>query len=1238
MEMRRILERGGAMAEALLERLGEITASYEEPFVLLTRRAAAAKVNPAAEALIGYSESEMRGNDLSLLFDAAGVSRLQAGFEQLRNGGGPQRLVSYVRAKSGSRFRSALTLSPVRDHEGKLVGASLAIRRSSHRTSAGVDGARFSAMVASPSGVTRQRSTRAVFVAWNAAAEHLFGYADYETIGSRVSILVPRDQRPRFRREMGRVLAGSQVENCSCLRVNKAGELVETSFSLTPIIAKGNRIVGLTAVSLAPERAGAPGHDGENVRRRVTRKPSATAPGGETVTQRRRALAKNEFQATNSNWTDSHWRKAFDQSPIATAIISTERAPIWVNDAYVRLLGCSRKKLLRLKWLAEVTHPEDLSLDDELFGELLAGTRESFEHEKRYLHADGHVVPVRVFVTGIYDESGALVSFLAQAIDLTTEWKAQEERRHATRFAHVLFEQSAVAAGAIDPDGTIVTANDSLVGLSGYSREQLIGSPFTNFVDPDDVHDLTQRFAEFYEGIHDVDDFEIRLLHSTGRSVPTRMYPSALRDDSEALVGFVGQIIDLTEQKQAEEQRETEARLRRILFDESPISAAATDVQGRFIFLNDATVRLFGYSREELIGSSFLSYVHPDDTARHQKGLSEFLAGTQDSSTREIRLRHADGHFVPCEIHTVAMRDDSGSFAGVIGQLIDLTEQKRAEEERARATRLAHLLFEQSPIPTGMVDLVGRLQLVNDAFAEVLGSSSDKLVGTMVPEMLYPEEAADFRRLLPKLLSGGRELLSVERHLRHADGHFVPGRLYITAVRDNFDSVVGILGQFLDRSDLARLEEQLVYEELHDSLTSLPTRTLVADRIGQEVVWARARHRSVGVIIVNVDRFDAVNENFGRALGDRLLVELGQRLVECSLRTDTIGRLEGDKFIVVRGAASDPSEMVSYADEIRAALEQPFLLDGEAEVVTVSIGIAISSQDESPERLISDAQLAVAHAKEKGGDSAFLFSENLREVALARASVETGLRRALAEGEFVLYYQPIIDLRRGRFIGTEALIRWMDPTRGIVLPDDFISIAEETGLIVPIGEWVAGEACRQTSAWNRERPDEPWEIAVNVSPRQVQSGSLLRIVTEALDSSGLDPKVLTLELTESTFMANLELVHEALDPLRELGVRIAIDDFGTGYSSLGRIRRFGADILKIDRSFVSGLEDNVEEQRLATTILDMGRALNATVIAEGVETPGQLAWLKSAGCRCAQGYFFARPQTAADCFALLTRD
>jgi EAL domain-containing protein (putative c-di-GMP-specific phosphodiesterase class I) len=286
---------------------------------------------------------------------------------------------------------------------------------------------------------------------------------------------------------------------------------------------------------------------------------------------------------------------------------------------------------------------------------------------------------------------------------------------------------------------------------------------------------------------------------------------------------------------------------------------------------------------------------------------------------------------------------------------------------------------------------------------------------------------------------------------------------------------------------------------------------------------------------------------------------------------------------------------------------------------------------------VRDAELALTKAKEDGGNCLVVFDDTLRVRAQTRAAAEAGLRTALHNGEFVLYYQPILDLQLGRFSGVEALIRWNDPARGTVPPDEFIPTAEQTGLIVPIGEWVMGEACRQASAWNQQRPgDVPLEIAVNVSPLQIRSGMLLDTVAQALDSSGLDPTILTLELTETAFMEDLEIVHGVLDPLHELGVRIAIDDFGTGYSSLGRIRRFKIDILKIDRSFVNGLENDESARQLATAILEMGRALNVLVIAEGVETQAQLEWLGRFGCRCAQGFLFARPVPATECLALLT--
>ena len=283
--------------------------------------------------------------------------------------------------------------------------------------------------------------------------------------------------------------------------------------------------------------------------------------------------------------------------------------------------------------------------------------------------------------------------------------------------------------------------------------------------------------------------------------------------------------------------------------------------------------------------------------------------------------------------------------------------------------------------------------------------------------------------------------------------------------------------------------------------------------------------------------------------------------------------------------------MIDFTDEMRKAISEPFDLDNEQEVITVSMGVALNSHDEPPERLMRDAELALAQAKESGGNCTVVFDETLRTKALSRAAAEAGLRKALAENEFVLYYQPIIDLQLGRFIGTEALIRWADPARGLVPPDEFIPVAEKTGLIVPIGEWVLGEACRQTSEWNRARPDRPLDVAVNVSPHQIRDGALLETVIRALDSSGLDPRCLTLELLETAFMENVDTVHKVLDPLHALGVKVAIDDFGTGYSSLGRIRRFTIDVLKIDRSFVSGLEEDESARRFATTILELGRAL-----------------------------------------------
>jgi diguanylate cyclase (GGDEF)-like protein/PAS domain S-box-containing protein len=1233
------------MADTQLEQLKVIARSSDEAFVLLSHDAMVDAWNPAAEVLLGYSETEILGSDTSLILGPIGASRLHVGLDRLSQGGRTERLKSFTRAKNGRRMKALMTLSPVHDRRGALLGASLVIRRASHSASPGSDEARFSAVIDGSDGSSKRRSVHAVFTSWNAGAEHLFGYADYEMIDNDVSILVPRDLSSNFRREMRRILTGDQIDGCTCLRLDKPGNQIATSATLSPVRDEDGRVVGLTgtARSLAlpaePSEKGAAG-------RAMAGDSSVTDAVEDTITTGRHALAQGSFPVLDTNDAESqrqrglsHWQRAFDLSPIPTEIIAIDRRPLWVNNAFARMLGYSRERLVNLRSFAEVTHPDDMARDDKLFSELLAGTRRACKLEKQYVRADGHLVPARLFSAVIRDESGSILAILAQAVDLSAQRRADAEHRRAERFSQLAFDQSPIATAILATDRRPLWVNDAYVQMLGYTRKKLLGlKALVTITHPEDVARDNEIFGELLAGTRQTFVNEKRYLHADGHVVPARVSVAAMRDESGSLVSLLAQAVDLTEERRAQEQRRHATRFAHVLFEQSFIAAAAIDLQGSITTVNDTLVRLSGFSRDQLVGSAFADHVHPDDVGALEQGRAEYLAGSRDSHEFEIRLLHGDGHVVPTRMYTTGLHDDSGTLVGFIAQILDLTEQKKAEVERERATRFVHSLFEQSPIPTATIDVDGRLQLVNDAFSEVLGCSRAELIGTKIADRMYPDDVAEFSRLASELVSGALDRCSFERRYIHADGHVVPGRLYATTIRDDSGAVVAILGQFLDESELWRVEEQLAYEELHDPLTSLPTRRLVVDRIGQEVEWARVRHRFAGVVIVDLDRFDAVNETFGRALGDQLLAEFGRRLVGCSLRTDTVGRLESDTFIVLRGAVVDPLEMVAFANEVRAAIDRPFVLDTEEAVITVSIGIALSGRDEPPERLIRDAELALTQAKADGGNCSFVFDETLRFKALARANAEAGLRKALTEGEFVLYYQPIIDLKLGRFVGTEALIRWIDPDRGLVSPDEFIPVAEETGLIVPIGEWVTGEACRQVSAWNRERPDAPWEIAINVSPQQIRTGSLLQTVTEALDSSGLDPKVLTLELTETTFVENIELVHQVLDPLHRLGVKFAIDDFGTGYSSLGRIRRFDVDILKIDRSFVSGLEEDESARRLASAILELGRALDVTVIAEGVETKGQFTWLDRAGCRCAQGFYFSKPLPAKECFDLLNRD
>ncbi len=438
--------------------------------------------------------------------------------------------------------------------------------------------------------------------------------------------------------------------------------------------------------------------------------------------------------------------------------------------------------------------------------------------------------------------------------------------------------------------------------------------------------------------------------------------------------------------------------------------------------------------------------------------------------------------------------------------------------------------------------------------------------------------------------------------------------------------MVGICWDITERK---QMEAQLVHEALHDRLTGLPNRALFVDRLAQSVT---GQSRSVGapaVLFLDVDRFKVINDSLGHDAGDEVLVELARRLTELMRPGDSVGRFGGDEFVVLCQGISHPAEAMHIAERLIEGVSGPVSVPGADIVLSVSVGISLSSSPhDAPADLLRDADAAMYRAKRDGRARCVLFADAMRAEALVRLETEVELRRAMAEDQLRLHYQPVVDLGSGQVVGVEALLRWQHPTRGLVLPAEIIDIAEETGLIVPIGEWVLYAACEQLARWHVTHPD--LTMAVNLSGVQLGRIDLVRRVASVLDATGIDPTKLSLEITESVLMSDAEDALGMLLDLKALGVQISIDDFGTGYSSLSYLKRFPVDVLKIDRSFVDGLGNDPDDLAIVQAILALAWALGIDTIAEGVETEAQRDVLHGLGCRHAQGFLLGRPSGEPD--------
>jgi diguanylate cyclase (GGDEF)-like protein len=423
-----------------------------------------------------------------------------------------------------------------------------------------------------------------------------------------------------------------------------------------------------------------------------------------------------------------------------------------------------------------------------------------------------------------------------------------------------------------------------------------------------------------------------------------------------------------------------------------------------------------------------------------------------------------------------------------------------------------------------------------------------------------------------------------------------------------------------------RLDE-LARQAFRDSLTGLANRALFMDRLGHALVRTERRADDVAVLFIDLDRFKVVNDSLGHAVGDHLLIEVGRRLKSCVRPEDTVARLGGDEFGLLLEGLPGVVGATEVAERIVDQLEQPFMVEGREVFITASIGVALSPSPQTPaEQLLRHADLAMYRAKNRGEARYAVHDGSTNAPALDRLDLEMDLRGAMSRREFTLHYQPVIDLDTNRIVGLEALIRWKHPSRGLLLPADFIPLTEETGLIVPIGQWVIGEACRQLRDWERQAPlATSLAVAVNLSVKQVHQATVLSEVADILRASGVSPDRLVLEITESALMDDERSTLDRLTALRGVGVRLALDDFGTGYSALNRLKRVPADVLKIDQSFVSGIGERPEDTEIVRAVINVAKSLGLRVVAEGIETEQQAKRLRAMGCDYGQGYFFSRP-------------
>ena len=815
---------------------------------------------------------------------------------------------------------------------------------------------------------------------------------------------------------------------------------------------------------------------------------------------------------------------------------------------------------------------------------------------------------------------------------LETELELGQARQQAAedwaKKLSLAVEQNPASIIITDIDGKIEFANDTFLATTGYALDEVLGkTPL--LVQSDDTP--REAYAELWREISAgrIWRGDLQNRRKDGGQYWERVLVAPIKAPDGSIASYIWINEDITELRALFDQlRDSDSRFRGVLATMVE-GVAVLSPKGHFIYSNPAAENAFGcpdggliWRRPEELPVERLradgSLCPPGEfpllvTLREQRELRDITQG----------IRARDGSVRWLRVNTCVLRSSGeGSHHGVVLTFTDVTERQHAEEQ----LRLAFEVINHTSEGVMVSDAQHRILSINPALERMIGLRNAQIIGRPSGAFVRALDDASFAAVNDALVSG--RPWQGEVRLKKKTGRSLHSWAAIAVVRDNENRIKHHISVFSDMTERKEAQERIEFLAHHDPLTGLPNRLLLRDRVAQALAQALRMQNRVALMFLDLDRFKTINDSLGHPVGDALLKEVVERLRTCVRDTDTICRQGGDEFIILLNDVRDSEAVSRIAEKIHLRMTEPVLVGKHQLSTSFSIGIALGPDDASDfDTLLQKADTAMYHAKEAGRNSHRFFTEQMNRQVVEHLTLENKLRRALDNREFVLYYQPQIDLAEGRIVGVEALIRWNSPEDGLVSPGRFIPVAEASGLIAPIGAWVLREACRQARAW-QDAGLPPFVVAVNLSAMQFKRPDLINTVINALVLADLDSQWLELELTESILIQDAESTVDSVRRLKALGVKLSVDDFGTGYSSLAYLKRFAVDKLKIDQSFVRDLGHDPEDSAIVRAIVQMAHSMKLTTIAEGVETQELADLLRLFHCDEAQGFWLAKPLPA----------